>query len=295
MNNFTKLAASALLMFSTAISASAVSHLKVIGEATPGGWEIVDGILMPPDPENENVFSCVAYLEADKEFKFTCGRNWDNPENEYRNSTDDPYYIAYLNQGGNDNKFKVRESANYRIVCDLNTMRISVTKADYQDNPIRFNALYMVGSATPGDWSILKGTAMKWGGEADPFKFTWTGDLKEGEFKYDTNIYNDGWDGPWLFAGVDGAGNIDYTKIVADGTGDRKWHISEAGKYDINVDLLNGTISIAKSSSSGIDESMVEESEEAPVYYNLLGVTVKNPTNGIYLKKVGNKVYKVVF
>lgn len=295
MNNFTKLAASLLLMFSTAISASAVSHLKVIGEATPGGWEIVDGILMPPDPENENVFSCIAYLNADQEFKFTCGRNWDNPDNEYRNSTNDPYYIAYLNQGGNDNKFKVRESANYRIVCDLNNMTISVTKADYQDNPIRFNALYMVGSATPGGWSILQGTAMKWGGEADPFKFTWTGDLNEGEFKYDTNIYNDGWDGPWLFAGVDGDGNVDYTKIVADGTNDRKWHISEAGKYDINVDLLNGTISIAKSSSSGIEESMVEESEEAPVYYNLLGVTVKNPTNGIYLKKVGNKVYKVVF
>ena len=295
MKNFTKSITSALVMFAVAFNASAVSHLKIIGEATPGGWEIVDGILMPPNPQNENVFSCVAYLQADKEFKFTAGRNWDNPNLEYRNLSNDPYDVTKLQQGGTDQKFKVAESANYRVVCDLNDMTISVTKADYQDNPIRFNALYMVGNATPGDWSILKGTPMVWGGEADPFKFTWTGDLLTGEFKYDTNIYNDGWDGPWLFAGLDEAGNIDYSKIVADGTGDRKWQITEPGKYDINIDLLKGSISIKKAEDDGVEDGLIDENVATPIYYNLMGVPVQNPTNGVFIKKAGKKVSKIVF
>ena len=293
MNNFTKSALASIVMLSTAFGASAVNHLNVVVAATPGGWNIVDGILMLPDPENENVFSCIGYLKADEEFKFLSDRDW-GTNNEYRNATNDPYSVEFLNQGGDDWKFKVKESANYHIVCDLNCMTVKVTKAEYQDNPIRFNALYMVGNATPGGWSIPKGTAMNWGGEADPFKFTWTGDLTEGEFKYDTNIYNDGWDGPWLFAGVDDEGNIDYTKIVADGTNDRKWKIAEAGTYDINVDLLKGSISITKSQSSGI-ENIVEDCEDAPVYYNLQGIVVKEPTNGIYIKKAGDKVSKVIF
>lgn len=293
MFNFTKLAASAI-MLSVAFGASAVSHLKIIGSATPGGWEVVDGILMPPVAENENVFSCIAYLKGEEEFKFTCGINYNDPNEEYRNSSTDPYFIYKLVQGGNDKKFKVKESANYKVVCNLNDMTVSVTKAEYQDNPIRYNALYMVGNATAGGWTPYDGTPLKWGGESDPFKFTWRGDLKVGEFKIDSNSYNGGWNGPWFFAGVDGDGNIDYSKIVADGTNDRKWQIAEAGTYNIDIDLLKGSISITKSTQSGIEE-IVDENAEAPVYYNLQGVVVTNPRNGVYVKKVGNKVTKVMF
>lgn len=293
MFNFTKLAASAI-MLSVAFGASAVSHLNIIGGATPGGWGIFDGILMPPTADDENVFSCVAYLKADQEFKFTCGTNFEDPNKEYRNASADAYTIEKLVQGGDDNKFMVRESANYKIVCNLNEMTISVTKAEYQENPVRFNALYMIGSATAGAWSIPAGTALNWGGENEPFKFTWSGDMKVGEFKIDSNIYNDSWSGPWFYAGANGEGNIDYSKISSDGTNDRKWQIAEAGAYNINIDLLKGSISITKGSQSGIEE-IVDENAETPVYYNLQGVVVTNPRNGVYVKKVGNKVTKVMF
>ncbi len=44
-----------------------------------------------------------------------------------------------------------------------------------------------------------------------------------------------------------------------------------------------------------IEASVVEEAVEAPVeYYNLQGIKVKNPSNGIYIKVQGNKVSKVL-
>lgn len=293
MSNFTKLVASAIFMLSTAMGASAVNHLNIIGGATPGGWNVLDGVLMTPDPENENVFSCIAYLKADEEFKFTCGKDFSDPNKEYRNAVGDPYDISKLVQSGDDNKFKVAESANYYVVCNLSDMTVSVTKADYQDNPIRFNALFMVGNATAGDWNIPRGTALEWGGEKDPFGFTWTGELKEGEFKIDSNIYNDDWAGPWFFAGIDGDGNIDYTKIIADGTGDRKWQISETGNYAVDINLLDGSIAITKKPADGVGD-IIDDNDQTPVYYNLQGIPVANPSNGIFIKKTGNKVSKVI-
>ena len=294
MFNSTKLMASAILMLSTAFGASAVDHLNIIGGANPGGWNIVDGILMQQNPDNENVFSCIGYLKADEDFKFTYGKDFSDSNKEFRNASTDAYDISNLVQGGDDNKFRVAESANYYVVCNLNDMTISVSKAEYQDNPIRFNALFMVGNATEGGWTPNDGTPLVWGGESDPYKFTWTGELKEGEFKIETNRYNyNAWDGPWYFAGIDEDGNIDYSKIVADGTGDRKWQIAEPGRYNIDIDLQKGSISIKKAGMDGI-EDIAEDNTEAPVYYNLQGISVANPSNGIFIKKVGNKVSKVI-
>lgn len=292
MYNFTQLTASAVLMLATAFGVSAANHLNIIGGATPGGWNVLDGILMTPDTGNENVFSSIAYLKADEEFKFTCGKDFSDPNNEYRNASEDPYDISKLVQGGADNKFKVSESANYYVVCNLNDMTVAVTKAEYQDNPIRYNALFLVGDATPGGWDIVSGTPLIWGGENEPFRFTWTGELNEGEFKIDSNSYNGDWSGPWFFAGIDEDGNIDYSKIIADGTGDRKWQIAESGNYSIDIDLMAGSIAITKSPVGGL-EDIVDSAVDTPVYYNLQGMPVTNPSNGIFIKKVGNEVSKV--
>ena len=50
---------------------------------------------------------------------------------------------------------------------------------------------------------------------------------------------------------------------------------------------------ITGSDFSGIDENLVDDTEGAD-YYNLQGVKVVNPSSGIYIKKQGNKVTKVV-
>lgn len=39
---------------------------------------------------------------------------------------------------------------------------------------------------------------------------------------------------------------------------------------------------------------MIGSDSVAPVYYNLQGISVENPTNGVFIMRVGNKVTKVV-
>lgn len=294
MNNFTRAMATSILMMFAALGALAVDHLTIIGSATPGNWSINDGLLMVQDPENENVFLYTGYLNSEGTFKFTSGNDFSDPDKEYRNESSTPTDISKLVQGGdNDYQFQVTESANYNVVCNLSDMTISVSKAEYQENPIRFNALYLVGSATVGDWDIAKATPMVWGGENTPFKFTVTSELNAGEFKIDTNPYTGAWDCPWFFAGVGENGTTDYDKISSDGTDDRKWQIAAAGEYDIDIDLLDNTISIAHHISAGIAEVNIDN-HATPIYYNLQGMVVSNPENGIFIKKIGNKVSKVI-
>ena len=50
---------------------------------------------------------------------------------------------------------------------------------------------------------------------------------------------------------------------------------------------------ITGSDFSGIDETLFDDTEGAE-YYNLQGVKVVNPLSGLYIKKQGNKVTKVI-
>ncbi len=66
----------------------------------------------------------------------------------------------------------------------------------------------------------------------------------------------------------------------------------EIGKdYTVTVDLNNNTITIKE--ASGVEG--IETEENAPaVYYNLQGVKVANPENGVFIKVQGNKASKVL-
>ena len=78
----------------------------------------------------------------------------------------------------------------------------------------------------------------------------------------------------WLYAGT----NITY---------------AENGTYDVTVDLSGEVKTITLQKSSGVEDIEAVETV-APVYYNLQGVEVANPANGLYIVKRGNKVAKEV-
>ncbi|MCI5783272.1 MAG: hypothetical protein MR030_02725 [Bacteroidales bacterium] len=69
--------------------------------------------------------------------------------------------------------------------------------------------------------------------------------------------------------------------------GDQSWKIA-AGNYDFTLDLVNMKLTVEK--HSGVNAVEVEEGEA--VYYNLQGVQVANPQNGLYIVKRGNKIAK---
>ena len=71
------------------------------------------------------------------------------------------------------------------------------------------------------------------------------------------------------------------------------WKITEAGKYDVKLNVLDNTMSIIKNVPSAIS-SVNANGEQAPVeYYTLEGMRVNQPVKGIYIMRQGNKVVKV--
>lgn len=66
----------------------------------------------------------------------------------------------------------------------------------------------------------------------------------------------------------------------------------EPGAYDVTWDLNETTVTFAPAGQDAVAGVAVEN--VAPVYYNLQGVKVANPNNGVFVKVVGNKATKVV-
>lgn len=69
---------------------------------------------------------------------------------------------------------------------------------------------------------------------------------------------------------------------------------SLVGTYDAEFDANTGKLTLTgDKSSTGVEELISDD--YAPVeYYNLQGVKVENPSNGVYVRRQGNKVTKIV-
>lgn len=69
------------------------------------------------------------------------------------------------------------------------------------------------------------------------------------------------------------------------------WQIP-AGKYDITADFASMKMVAMEAGYSSVEAIETEDSAPA-VYYNLQGVRVDNPSNGLYIKVTGKRVEKV--
>lgn len=76
-----------------------------------------------------------------------------------------------------------------------------------------------------------------------------------------------------------------------DASGCLSWALAP-GTYNIVADFAAMTVTVTDV-NSGV--SVVESLESAPIYYNLQGQRVVNPTQGIYIKVTGTKATKVHF
>ena len=71
--------------------------------------------------------------------------------------------------------------------------------------------------------------------------------------------------------------------------------ITYSTTFEILKEKENDTYKVNTMTTTGI-ESIAEDAEEtvvAPEYYNLQGVKIANPENGLYIKRIGNKTEKV--
>ena len=289
--NFLRKMFCSLALAATVLTANAAERLLIVGEAVWGGWSIDNSIVMLNSTENPDVFKAIVNLNANGTFKFLTTSEWGNLE--YRAGDNDvtlaegvasPLVSSEVNS--NDNKFKVSETDNYDIVCDLTAKTIVVKKANYQTNPLKHTALWLVGSATPGGWSIGDGVMLS--PDADnPTVFKATVNLVEGEMKIAVN--NQTGYGQTFYV----RDTTDETKMVFGGD-DNKWNITKAGEYDVTVDVVNMTISITETSSTGIS-SAESASNVTTALYDLGGnrVSSKNLRPGCYIQKSGSKSKKI--
>ena len=99
-------------------------------------------------------------------------------------------------------------------------------------------------------------------------------------YTYDNKNINDfAWDLAGNIYAVSNGG--EYVKGFAVPRADNTFATKAASKYNFTVDTATGVETI------GADNAPVE-------YYNLQGVKVENPENGIFIKKQGNKAVKVI-
>ena len=290
--NFLRKMFCSLALAATVLTANAADRLLIVGEAVWGGWSIDNSIVMLNSTENPDVFKATVNLNANGTFKFLTTTEWGNLE--YRAGDNDVTLaegiaspLVSTKENSNDKQFKVSETANYDIVCDLVAKTIVVKKAKYQKNPLKHAALWLVGSATPGGWSIGDGFMLSPDAN-NPTVFKAIVNLVEGEMKIAMNNQT-------------GYGQIFYLRDTTDetkmvfGGDDNKWNITKAGEYDVTVDVVNMTISITETSSTGIS-SAESASNVTTALYDLGGnrVSSKNLRPGCYIQKSGSKSKKII-
>ena len=290
--NFIRKMFCSLAIAATVLTANAADRLLIVGEAVWGGWAIDNSIVMLNSTDNPDVFKATVSLNQNGTFKFLTTTEWGNLE--YRAGDNDVTLaegvaspLVSTEENSNDKQFKVSETANYDIVCDLTAKTIVVKKAGYQTSPLKHTALWMVGSATPGGWSIGEGTMLVPTVD-NPTVFKAIVNLVEGEMKIAVN--NQTGFGQTFYL----RDTTDETKMVFGGD-DNKWNITKAGTYEVTVDVVNMTISITDVSSTGIS-SAEADSNVTPALYDLGGNRVSSGIlrPGCYIQKYGSKTKKII-
>ena len=129
----------------------------------------------------------------------------------------------------------------YKISLDTREMKANILPFT------PYNAIYLVGDATPKGWDIDNSTPMTAGG--NPYEFTWTGTLTAGDFKFTLDKQSD-WGGAWFTstrADTEPSGSPQQMIFSNKGSGlDYKWKIKTGGTYTVTLNQLNETVVIIK-------------------------------------------------
>lgn len=274
------------------LSAHAADRLLIVGDAVWGGYSIDNSVAMQPEEGSADVFRTTVYLRGAAGFKFLTTTDWGNLE--YRAGSTgvtlaegEAVRLVSSDEDGSDNKFRVGESANYEVVCDLAQQTVTVAKAAFQTAPIDHPTLWMVGDATPGGWSIGDGTALV--SDADnPLRLAARVSLKPGEFKFAVN--NQTGYGQTFYV----RDAVDETKAVFGGD-DNKWRVDEEATYDVAIDLATLAVTISKLTPSAIAAAPSATADAPAEYFDLRGVRLPaQPQSGLCVKRQGGRTVKMV-
>ncbi|MEX2336619.1 MAG: SusF/SusE family outer membrane protein [Fulvivirga sp.] len=212
------------------------SNIYIVGDASPSGWDIDSPEAFIQNSEDPFIFTYEGVFQEGS-FKILAGQTGDWCGEWYRplvNGQDLALNDVEQNSGCDvDNTWAVTDPGIYKITLDTREVSVSIEAVN----------LYIVGNAGPNDWNIASPEPMTKNGAV----YTYSGALKEGEFKI-SKFIGDWCGGEWINAATAAQSISNTAYIITHGCDgpDNKWAVTstEAGNYDITVDLSSGVITI---------------------------------------------------
>ena len=179
----------------------------------------------------------------------------------------------------------------YNIYVNLSAMTVTLKKSGEVVINVP-NQLYAVGNLSAGSWDPATAVELTKEGNIFYGEVTFTG-AGDGYSYFAVS----GGKGDWTsvnaarFAPVAGEVAFNLDEKVEFDRGEAAFKVVAEGTYFINVDFDSMTVWVS-SEAAGVEAIEVETA--TPVYYNLQGVEVANPQNGLFIVKQGNKVSKQI-
>jgi hypothetical protein len=207
--------------------------LFIFGDATANGWDATKALALTPDADDPTVFVFKGALGTGS-YKFITTLGQFLPS--YNRGTDDNHIVYRTSDSQSDDKFTITEAAVYKITVRLLDLTITAVKLDQPP----YDKIYMVGDATPNGWDISNSTELIQDPD-NPYVFTYMGVMKAGDFKFPVN-QNSNW-GQDMYMKL-----TDSTMYLHHGgdPDDSKWTITKKGHYIITLNLMDNTISLAR-------------------------------------------------
>lgn len=253
------------------------SSLFMVGDATPNGWNIDSATPFAPTEEDPLVFTWEGNLNAGEMKLCLTPGSWDAPfirpmENGTQIGTAAIDKAPFqMHAGDPDEKWRVAEKGIYRLTFDLrnwnmSTLYVGATPAPPKE-PIRTDALYIVGSATPCGWNIDAPYALE---KTDDYTFVYEGPLKSddgGEMKACTKTGD--WGAEFIRPESDGVEinkqGVAEPAFVMTASPDNKWKVTESANYRLTFNLKDYTI--VAEFISDLEEEEPEGMPETDVLY----------------------------
>lgn len=183
---------------------------------------------------------------------------------------------ALTSEKGNNIEFAdgVLAITDAKVVFNPADFTVTVTGTPKTGNP----DLYLMGAF---GWDFLPENMFA---EADGI-YTLTKDFS-GSFEW--KVATEGW-AVQVFTAEEITGPVNGLTLVNAGSGNAKGDLT--GKYTWTIDYNAMTLSVA-AAEDGIEAIEAENAADA-VYFNLQGVRVANPQNGMFIRVAGGKAVKV--
>ena len=207
------------------------------------------------------------------------------------------YEVSQMDFDHADNLYIASRQQGLLVYAIKNPSRQTITNATSSFSIKYPNVIYAIGDVNGLEWSTNEGVVFTQK-EDGVYEGTITIDNVDqgyGYFQFATSL-GANWDavnkGPRYGATVENQmieSGATYSMTTTEGANTKSWKC-EKGECTIEINLANNTMKIIEFTgieSIGIDNTPIE-------YYNLQGVKVENPSNGIYIKVQGSKASKVL-